>query len=384
MRRIIGLLCMIMLILPAVIPAYAAADAHEEIVFDAYGLEDRGVIRKYEDIFDDADIRLIMNSADMDYIPLLRNFDFNSLDLVIEFPDSKSYRGMKTMKNLLFPENTESVTVLCGGEPELTDIDFMNNFIICLWVCCPDALINDSPAKSYAGELLKENSLGLPELYETNARLNLLFDMAMNGELETAEGDPVFKLDLMFMIYDDVNLSSAESVAAQELFYSVPSSWLAETYEDADTAVFIYPVTSVTGTYTNGGEAICTYTRVCVVDLNTMEMYEPYTAVRNDPPESIEISNEDGVYSSEGAKGEYVPKEALNQILMSGKVIEKKRSGKKDGKTAEKEAEKEAAQPEEETAAGEESQTASDNSDQKQEDAAVEGSTSRSDAEKKK
>ena len=72
------------------------------------------------------------------------------------------------------------------------------------------------------------------------------------------------------------------------------------------------------GKYSNGGEAVSTFTRVMVVDLHSMKKYKDYTAVRNDPPESLTITYEDGEYSTEGAAGAYEPAAAVSEIVNSG------------------------------------------------------------------
>jgi len=332
MKKFWGILLSVsFLIFPYISPAslfnmyevYAddALDTQMELVeFDAFGLDEDGISRKYAKLFEGADIELVMDGRDQEYIPMLRKFDFNSLNLRLEFEDRESMASMQCIRGLLFPEMLQSVTITCEGKEALYESDAFENFIICLWVCCPDAVLNGTAVRDLAKPVFSEDQNNLAEILESDAKLHYVFDMAVNGKLEISDADPEYTGKLIFYIFDTADLSSVESMKYGEPFYSVPDLYLADDFDEADTLVFIFPYTSVIGEYSNGGQAVSTFTRVCAVNMHTMEMYAIYTAVRNDPPESIEIMLDNGAYSTDGAQGAYEPKEALNQILLSGKI----------------------------------------------------------------
>ena len=332
MRRVICLFCLPVLILAQLLAApFAAAGAEvnaeaetetvekEAVYLEISSDDEDRIYNRYAGMFEGRDISLTMDGADLESLPVLRRFRFNSLDLTIQFEDEYSLSHMKTVDWLLFPEQTEHVYILCNGEMMLKSSNALGRLIISLWICCPDALLNDEPVTKWAQQVYAVDSDNLADIYETDAKLHYVYELADADALEEISGDPVFYGKLIFDVFDDSELTSQECIFAGEAFFDVPSSCLAKTFDEADTAIYIYPVTSVIGKYSNGGEAVSTFTRVLVVDLHSMKKYKDYTAVRNDPPESLTITYTDGEYSTEGAAGAYDPAAAISEIVNSGK-----------------------------------------------------------------
>ncbi|MCF0228856.1 MAG: hypothetical protein HUJ76_04075 [Parasporobacterium sp.] len=276
--------------------------------------DDAQIYERYAGLFNGRDVSLKISGSEPECINVLRMFDFNSLDIEIDYEDEHSLKTAVPYRDLLFPAQTASVTVMCAGEEVLVESDWIKQLAVCLYELCPEAELNGYSAYDMAKLAYSYGNQELLEIFKNNARLNYILELALSGKLETAKGDPAFQGRLIFLIKDEQSIASSEAVAYKENFYDLPEGILAKDVDDADTAVFVYPVYSYQGSYGNGGAAVCTYTRVCVVDLNSLKMYEPYTAVKNSPPESISISLESGEYSTDGYTGEYEPDAAIKQI----------------------------------------------------------------------
>ena len=312
------------------VKAFGDDIAYEAVFFDVKGYTQDEIYRTYKDQLDGKTVSVIMDGSDLGAVNFLRMFDISSLDLYIDYADEESFEHSSMDTSLLFPDNVRSVTVTCKGNPVYSDSEAGMNFYASLWVCCPDALVNDVPVSDIVKSLKAEDEYGTMSIFDGFAKLHYIFELAENGELELIEGDPVYDGKLIFLVIDDQEMSSQECVIFEEKFFGISSSRLASEFDEADTAVIIYPVRTLIGRYSNGGEAISTFTKVCVIDLNTLGMYETYTAVRNDPPETLPVTVEDGRYSSDGAEGEYDPAAAVSQIAEALSKQESKETANKE------------------------------------------------------
>ena len=140
-----------------------------------------------------------------------------------------------------------------------------------------------------------------------------LITLVTQENMECLDADPVFDGRLFFAVFTanpndmDENILS-ETSGADSDFHSIPKEDLSAGMEDADTIVVIYRKPWYVGYYSSGGNAYRIHTRVVVIDAHTGEIYEPYDAVVNDPPETV--------YGGlgTGGVGEYEPETALEQI----------------------------------------------------------------------
>lgn len=313
-KKILSLSLIFALCLPGLSgTVFGSKERIKDIYLDVTDLSgDDAVYNAYAEEFNGENVKLTVGDEGFDYLPLLSKFDFKSLELTIELADHYLY----FQKDLMFPENTVSVVVKYKGEETLTLSDELDNFVTSLLVNCPDAQLNGEAVSDVYAWIRKNDTVKMLDVYSSNAKLNFLFGLVNKGVLESVNRKPEYRGKMIFKIVDATSIISSDAVAYGESFYGIPSKYIAYDFDDADTAVFVYPVSSLLGTYANNGEAIATYTKVCVIDLHTMKMYDPITVVANEPPENLEITIEDGEYSAAGYTGEYEPDTAMMQIVL--------------------------------------------------------------------
>lgn len=101
-------------------------------------------------------------------------------------------------------------------------------------------------------------------------------------------------------------LTKENNITADGLVF--PDDRLAESYEEADAAVFIYPSYGQMGFYTGGGTGYKTYTMVKHVDLKTMRAYHE-TVCTQEPPRAVTGNVGTDRY------GRFMPDTAIQRIV---------------------------------------------------------------------
>ena len=132
-----------------------------------------------------------------------------------------------------------------------------------------------------------------------SAALKDLCIRAENGEIPVLPGEAVITGKLAFYIHDTNSLDYNDTYASfreqanGEPFMDVPEEMLAKNLDEADTALFIFPVYENVGRYRgskNGAVGVRCRTRVIVMDLRQNGIYKAWDAVILDPPKTAEVS----------------------------------------------------------------------------------------------
>lgn len=131
-----------------------------------------------------------------------------------------------------------------------------------------------------------------------------------NGKAKKLAGDPVYVPKLVVAVFDEgeepTECSLNYAGGDEDGYHGIPDAWLAASMSEAKSIVLIFRESIKVGTYTLGGDALRTKTRVAVVDLTDKGVYELVTAADNDPPTRTSKHN--------GDAGEYEPEEGLDLV----------------------------------------------------------------------
>ena len=168
----------------------------------------------------------------------------------------------------------------------------------------------------YTTELTEAASRARAE--KETARLKELCIQAENNEFRILPGEAVFAGKMVFYIHEPENRDVTASYSSlftenhRETFEGVPEEMLAESLDEADLAVFIYPEYENIGTYKGGSFAVVavrTYTRVIVMDLAQECVYKAWDAVVIDPGKTAEVTQ----YTM-SVRGRFAPEEAVQKV----------------------------------------------------------------------
>ena len=313
-RKIITLLLACLLAMQLVLPCTYAENNVVSIVFDTGDFSEAEIYEKYKDMFNDQDVTLTVRGDNLDALLMLKRFHFRSLNLVIELVE-EGENEIQFSKVLWFPSCLKSLVFIKNGEEVFPESELMDNLLISLADHCPDAIVGKSTAGELKNEIFAARSNNMLYQFDTTAKIEYVYDLLLNGQLEILSEEAKFSGKMIFLTEDgETNLNSSESLLFDEDFYGIPEKFLAKRFNDADTLVFIYPEYSYKGSYTNGAEAWAVYTKVSVVNLNTMTAYQAYTAYSDEPPKDLEISDLSENAAQEGYTGTFYPEKAIEQI----------------------------------------------------------------------
>ena len=136
------------------------------------------------------------------------------------------------------------------------------------------------------------------------------YQSVKNGSAKKLAGDPVYVPKLVVAVFDEGDEPTECSLnyggGEEDGFHGIPDAWLAASMSEAKSIVLIFRESIKVGTYSLGGDALRTKTRVAVVDLTDKGVYELVTAADNDPPSRTTKHN--------GDAGAYEPEEGLDLV----------------------------------------------------------------------
>lgn len=148
----------------------------------------------------------------------------------------------------------------------------------------PETQATETEALETENVYAQAQELGRQELVE-------LYSKVKNNEIEIIDQDPAYGPLVVVAQFDwkedDAPDISWHTPTPENYMGLLPKDRLANTYEEAQTAILIYPVHFKVGFYTIGGDAYETTTKIAVVDLDQMKMYNVNDFATTNPPQTV-------------------------------------------------------------------------------------------------
>lgn len=143
-------------------------------------------------------------------------------------------------------------------------------------------------------------------VYELNQRFVIVRNTFEGSEAYEDTGR------LVIAIYTSPTDSEPEILTSDsDALRGFPAEYLAESYETADRAAFIFPDYRKVGSYDKGGTAYQTMTCYTLVDLRSGGMTSRSTAITTDPPQKLSVASNGGVAVPTNGYGLFSPEAAL-------------------------------------------------------------------------